>query len=229
MPTPGSPGPRPSRSSLPHTADDPTRYAARFAVLSPILFTATWLILGLLYDGYSTVGGTISVLAAYGAPYAAVMIAAFVVQGAAMITIGVLVGRRLPRSAPAAAVLGLNGVGTVVVGLVRTTCGDGDRSWCADSSGYAASVTAHAAIATVTLLLLAVAPLVVAWGAGREDRAVRSVSLIVFALGTPLLIWFAVDTGAGWAEKLFVTLLIGWAGWLGVHAARTTGEAGYRS
>lgn len=213
---------------MPPATDNSIRYAARFAVLSPILFTATWLILGLLYEGYSTVGGTISVLAAYGAPYAAVMIIAFVIQGTAMITIAVLVRRWLPRSAPAAAVLGLNGAGTAVVGLVRTTCGEGDRSWCSVSGGYAASVTAHAAIATVTLLLLAVAPLVVAWGAGRVDRSLRSVTLAVSALGTPLLIWFAVDTGAGWAEKLFVTLLIGWAGWLGHRAARTTAD-GYRS
>ncbi|CAN5356709.1 hypothetical protein BH20ACT5_BH20ACT5_21070 [soil metagenome] len=195
------------------------RYAGRFAVLGPVLFTLAWLALGLLHQGYSTVGGTISVLAAYGAPFAVVMIAAFAVQATAMVTIAVLVGTRLPRSRPAALVLGLNGVGTLLAGLVRTVCGAQDRSWCADTGPHPTAVSAHVAIATVTLLLLAVAPLVVAGGAGRQDRRLRTVSVIVFALGTPLLVWFALDTGAGWAEKLFITLLIGWAGWLGYRAA----------
>lgn len=179
-------------------------------VAGPVLLTATWFALGAGHDGYSQVDGTISVLAAYGAPGAGLMVASFLLQAAAML---VTAGLLRVAARPVAVLLAVNGAGTVAVALARTTCGGPDADWCRVSE-HPLSAGLHVAVASVSLLALAAAPWVALW-LGRD----RVGSLLAAVVGTPMLVAFGVGAAGGWAEKGFVTVAIGWAAWAGRRAA----------
>jgi hypothetical membrane protein len=177
------------------------------ALIGPAFYTATWLVLGVSNDGYSHVDGSISVLGAYGAPYAWVMAVAFVVQATAMALAGWLL-HAVDR--PTSALLTVNAVATVVVAAARIGCGQGDADWCTPSM-HPLSEAVHTMAATVALVTLSVAPLVFGLRRWRERRAESLTALAAFAVMAPLLVWFGIASGAGWAEKAEVTIGIFWA------------------
>lgn len=170
----------------------------------PLLFTLAWLVLGLSHPGYSQAEDSISVLAAYRAPSAWVMSAAFVVQALSMAVAGA--GLR-KRSGGAALLLLVNAVATLVVAAARIPCGADDAAWCAPSE-HPTSYAVHVVAATLALTALALAPAVAAvQGSGRLAASGVAASAVM----VPLLVWFAVADGAGWAEKAVVTVGIWWA------------------
>lgn len=174
-------------------------------VLGPVGYTATWVVLGQAHDGYSQHDDSISVLAAFGAPMAWVMTVAFVVQAAAMAAAG---GRLRDRSRLTALLLLVNAVATLLVAAAPISCGAPDATWCTPSN-HPASYAVHVAAATLALSALATAPLAYAVsGRRRSGRPVAAVAGLVMVV---LLGWFAVEDAAGWAEKVMVTVGIGWA------------------
>lgn len=146
-------------------------------------------------------------LAAYGAPLGWVMTAAFVVQAAAMAGAGYAL-RRL--SAPVAVLLCVNALATLVVAAARIPCGDADASWCVPSQ-HPTSYAVHIAAATVALTTLALAPLAAGLALRRSAPRWAATGLCAAAVMLPLLAFFAVADGAGWAEKIEVTVGIFWA------------------
>lgn len=171
----------------------------------PLLFTLSWLLLGWSQPGYSQRADSISVLAAYGAPLAAVMTAAFLGQAVAMAA----AGWALRRVAPAAGVLlAVNAVATVVLTVARIPCRAGDATWCTPSE-HPTSYAVHVVAATVALVALSLAPAVAAARLRRTGWVWSGAAAT--GLMVPLLAWFAVATAAGWAEKAVVTVGIGWA------------------
>jgi hypothetical protein len=170
---------------------------------APPIFTGSWLVLGALQDGYSQRAGTISALAAEGAPYAGAMVAAFVVQG-----FGQLAGAALARAAPPApwvsGWLAVGGVGTLLAGAVRLP----------DAGGSPLLATGHALAATAAFGGLHLAVL-----AGALSRAVprwlRVSAVAALAVAVPHLVWFVTKLGQdepyfGYAEKVFTTVLLAW-------------------
>lgn len=153
-------------------------------------------------------------LAAYGAPYAGLMVAAFVLQAAAMALAGWLL-RGVDRSA--AVLLALNAGATVVVAAARIGCGEEAASWCTPSA-QPLSTAVHIGAATIALVTLSLAPLVFGLRAHRGRRPGSVPALASFAVMAPLLVWFAVAESSGWAEKVVVTVGIGWAATAAVAA-----------
>lgn len=171
--------------------------------LGPAVYTATWLLLGQSHDGYSQHDDSISALAAFGAPLAWVMTVAFVVQSAAIAAAAWgLRGHGLTAS-----LLSTNAVGTFVVSAAPISCGAQDATWCVQSE-HPTSSAVHVAAATVALSALAAAPLAYAWPPRRAGWPIAAVAGIVMVV---LLVWFAVSTAAGWAEKIMITVGICWA------------------
>lgn len=180
----------------------------------PALFTATWLVLGWLHPGYSQIADSISVLAAYGAPGAAFMTAAFLAQAASM---ALAAGRLRSVTRPAAALLLVNAVATVVVAAARIPCRAGDAAW-SRPSDHPTSYAVHVVAATVALSALSLAPLLAAVGTRRSEPTLAATGLAAGAVMLPLLAWFAVAGGVGWAEKAVVTVGIWWAAALATTA-----------
>ncbi len=179
----------------------------RIALLAgPALFTTAWLGLGWLHPDYSQIADSISVLAAYGAPGAAFMTAAFLAQAASM---ALAAGRLRSVTRPAAALLLVNAVATVVVAAARIPCRAGDAAW-SRPSDHPTSYAVHVVAATVALSALSLAPLL-AFGTRRSAPTLAATGLAAGAVMLPLLAWFAVAGGAGWAEKAVVTVGIWWA------------------
>lgn len=178
-----------------------------FAAIGPILYTTAWLLLGFSHDGYSHVGGSISVLAAYEAPYAWVMTAAFVLQAAAMAIAGWLL-----RFADRATfvILAINAIATVAVAAARIGCGSEDATWCTPSE-HPLSTAVHIGVATIALVTLSLAPLVFGLRTRSSNRDGSRAALACFAVMVPLLVWFGIAETSGWAEKAVVTIGIFWA------------------
>ncbi len=185
-----------------------TRFASRALVLiGPVVFTGSWLLLGFSHDGYSHVEGSISVLAAYGAPGAWVMAVAFVVQAVAMAVAGWLLR---PVDRLTAAVLAVNATATLVVAVARVGCGGGDAAWCTPSA-HPLSQVVHVVAATIALTTLSLAPLVLGLRRRSTHPTEARAALACFAVLAPLLVWFGFADAAGWAEKAVVTIGIFWA------------------
>src|SRR4051794_24230019 len=87
------------------------------ATAGPVLFTATWLVVGLVQARYSAHRSTISALAAVGAPHAAWVVAAFVVQGLGQLACARLAWHR-DGARWVAAWLAISAAGTIAAGLL---------------------------------------------------------------------------------------------------------------
>lgn len=183
---------------------------ALLLLAGPALFTLAWLLLGWSHPGYSQVEDSISVLAAYRAPGAWVMSAAFVLQALSMATAGVLLRR---RSGWAAALLLVNAAATLVVAAARIPCGPDDAAWCLPSE-HPTSYAVHVVAATLALTSLSLAP---AATAVQGSGGLASSGLAASVVMVPLLVWFAAADAAGWAEKAVVTVGIWWAAAAGVR------------
>lgn len=202
------------------------------AVAGQVLFTAAWLLLPLIHDGYSHASDTISVLAAVGAPAWQLMSAGFLTCSAGFVAAAVVVARRTyrrggTRGLAVPVLLCLAAAGTLTAALARTVCGQDSASWCTPGEGDPLSAAAHGIGAGVAFASLHAAALVVAVTARRGSalEGTRTVSIVVLTLSLPHLAWFGLqldDPGEwfGYAEKVFVTLTNGWAAWLALWCAR---------
>lgn len=170
---------------------------------APVLFTGAWWALGSATPGSSQLDDTISAVAAVGAPRAGLMVAAFLVQG-----LGQLAGARLALAAPragwVAAMLAVGGIGTLLAGAVRLP-GDGGPAWA--SAGHALAATA--AFAGLHLAVLAGAL------SRSVPRRLRVAAVAALVVALPHLAWFLAhlgsgDAAAGYAEKVFTTVLLVW-------------------
>ncbi len=170
---------------------------------APVLFTAAWWALGSATGGYSQRADTISAVAAVGAPHAALMVPAFLVQG-----LGQLAGARLalldPRASRVATWLAVGGVGTLLAGVVRLP-DDGGPAWL--STGHALAATAAFAGLHLAVLAGALSPSVPRW--------LRVAAVVALAVALPHLGWFLAhlaggDAWSGYCEKVFTTVLLAW-------------------
>ena len=173
------------------------------AVGAPVLFTAAWLLIGAATAGYSQRADTISALAGVGAAHAALMVAAFLVQGLGQLT-GAVLARREPAARWVGRWLVVAGVGTLLAGVIRLP----------DGGGPAWLSTAHALAATAAFGGLHLAVL-----AGALSRALpprlRVAAVVALVVALPHLGWFLADLGGGgpwfgYAEKAFTTVLLAW-------------------
>ena len=174
------------------------RRLALLAVSGPVVFTASWWLLGAATPGYDHARDSISAVATTGHPFALPMAAAFVWQGLAQLGNGWLLSRTGHRAL--AAVLAGSGLGTLAVAALPLP----------ELGGAAWRGPAHTAAATLALGLLHVAA-----GAGALDTRlpgrVRALGAAALAVALPCTWWFlrAGSTGTGgYAEKLMTTVLL---------------------
>lgn len=144
------------------------------------------------------------------------MTVGFVVQAAAMALAGWLLAT---VDRVTAALLAVNSVATVVVAAARIGCGGVDADWCTPSA-HPLSEGFHLVAATIALGTLSLAPLAFGLRRWRERRAESLTALAAFAVMAPLLVWFGIASGAGWAEKAEVTIGIFWAALAAVTLGR---------
>lgn len=179
------------------------------AAAGPVVFTATWAVLGALRPGYSGSRSTISALAAVGAPHAGWMVAAFVVQGLCQVAGAALTWQR-DGARWVAVPLATSGLGTVLAGLAPLPGPAGGTTGGAHSLGATLAFTG---------LHLAVVGGVCSPGLPRWLRLAGALALVV---ALPDLAWFLAHLGAdgtwyGGSERTFVTVLLAWCVALALH------------
>lgn len=180
---------------------------------APVVFTGGWALLGELTDGYSQRADTISALAAIGAPQAAPMVGAFVIQGCGQLA-GAVLAARQPAARWVSAALTVAGVGTLLAGAIRLP-DDGGPAWL--SAGHAVAATAAFGALHLAALAGAMTPAVPRW--------LRAGAVVALAVALPHLVWFVADLGDpgpwfGYAEKAFTTVLLAWCAALAVWRRR---------
>jgi hypothetical membrane protein len=200
------------------------------AVAGPVLFTAAWLLAGLVQNDYGPRREDISALAALDAQHAWIMIAGIVALGLSLVALGLgLVGAiEDGRSATVGVILlVLAGVMFVVAGIARDDCSSelqackkrvnaGDVSW---------HHQVHDNVGIAVFLALVLAPLVLARAFRRDSRwrDLRRYSLVTGAVTFALLLVFGGDSFSGWnglAERILVTIPLVWIAVLGTRLAR---------
>lgn len=194
------------------------------AVLGPILWTLSWLLTPLLYDGYDPVSETVSVLAAYGADYPQFVIGGLFAEGLAIAAMSVLAwwaGRRVISVLAA-----FSAVGTIVAAFARIACDSTNSAWCTvqPAGSYGTSELLHGVGASIGFVALAVAPLVAAI---HEHGRTRVVDIAAGIVGLTALAAFQLtlsDIGgtrdiAGLVERLVLPVIDAWAAWFAVRCA----------
>src|SRR5215467_14021021 len=200
------------------------------AVAGPVLFTAAWLLAGLVQDDYGPRREDISALAALDAQHAWITIAGIVALGLSLVALGLGLAGAIDdgRSATVGAILlVVAGLMFVVAGVARDDCSSelqackkrvdaGDVSW---------HHTVHDNVGIAVFLVLVLAPLVLA-RAFRRDRRWRNLrrySLVTGALTLVLLLVFGGGSFSGWnglAERILVTIPLVWIAVLGTRLVR---------
>jgi hypothetical protein len=204
----------------------PLRLAGGWAgVLAPVVYVATWAVLGATRPGYDPVRQAISELGEQGASTAPAMSLGFVVFGllglpfAAALRRTLPVGGRLARVVAATAAL----CGLATIGAAVLPCSPG-----CPGPGATATDTGHAVVAVVGYLALMGTPLLVWLALRRTDssgwRRFGRWSLTAGALGSALMLgwalgWFGDAGGA--AQRGFNTLADAWWATAGVAVIRT--------
>lgn len=194
------------------------------AVAGPVLFTLTWMLLGWLHVGYRPDRETISSLSAHGAPGWPVMVAGQMSLVVAFLAVATLCVRVLGRPGIGPAGLyGLAAVGTVQASAFRTICTQVDAGWCTPMprSAFPHQQWAHGIGTAMPFVSLPLACLVVAWVTRRVDglRDVAVLALAVLVVALPSVLWFLTQ-GTDWhglSEKLFLTSLAAFTGYLGLR------------
>jgi len=173
-----------------------SRSLALAGVAGPVGFIAGWLVAGALTAGYSSVDEAISRLAANGAPNRALMTAAFVCFGIAVPAYALVLRRRLPGPAWAAAAA--SGVATLGVALFPLGISAG-----VDSAHNALAGLGYAALVAVPLL--AAGPL-----AEGSHRRAAAASLVVGVAAGLCLMASLLGPVHGLDQRVGLTLLDLW-------------------
>jgi hypothetical protein len=186
-----------------------TRHAVVIAAicgsLAPVVFTAAWVIGGLLQDGYSARREDISALAAVDAERAWVMIIGLVVAG--LLTLVFATGLRAELGAGLStsfgcALVAFVGVGLLGLGLLRNDCSsvtDACRSR-VEAGEVSWQHTAHDVLSAPVLAAAVVAPLVLGLRFGKERRW-RLLAPLSFGAAVLLAVLFSLggtDAIPGW-------------------------------
>jgi len=140
---------------------------------STLMFTMGWLVAGRLHSEYSARRDYISSLAAADAPNAWIMIAACVVFGLGVLSLGIGLYKALPDQFGRLGAVGVMaaGVGLVVTGLARHDCSLQDPA-CADrvSAGMVSGEHALHDVASISVFVIAgLSQLVIARSLRRRD------------------------------------------------------------
>jgi hypothetical membrane protein len=198
------------------------------AVTGPLFFTITWIVAGILQDGYSLRQDFISELAALDARHPWIMIIGFLWLGAGTVALGIgLAGALEGRLARIGSILvALAGVGIIVAGLARVDCRSrlaacaarieaGDVSWHSE---------AHELVSLVVFLALVAAPLVLARAISGDAlwRDLRAYSITTGVVGLVLLVLLSSVAGSwsGLVQRVFLTVLLLWIAILGARLIR---------
>lgn len=181
----------------------PARSLRVLAAGAPFVFTLAWLVLGALTPGFSGVDQSISSIAQLGAPLAAWMAAAFVLQGLGQCA-GAVLAWRTPQARLVAASLALAGAGTIGVGAFPLPGPDGPN-WLG---------SAHSVFAAAAFLGLHLAAATAA-ASSAVPRWLRGLAVLALAVALPNLAFFLAHLGRdgtwfGGSERAFVTVLIAW-------------------
>jgi Protein of unknown function (DUF998) len=192
----------------------------------PVVFTLDWLLLGFTHLEYAPRRETISALSAHDAPGWAWMVAGQVAMVAGCLAIAALVRAALGRRGRAGAVLMvLAGYGIVQASAFRTICNRSDSAWCTPlpRSAYPDQQWLHGTGTGVAFGSLLLGCLAVAWAAwGARLVVLAAVSATAGMISLPLVAWFLSNAESSWhgfAEKLFLITLAGWATYVGHRLA----------
>lgn len=192
------------------------------AVAGPLLFTLVWVLLARSHAGYRPARETISSLSAHGAPGWPVMVAGQAALVVAFLAVATLCVRALGRAGIGPAVLfGIAAAGTFQASVFRTICTQVDAGWCTPMprSAFPHQQWAHGVGTALPFVALPLACLVVAWVAWRVEglRDLAVVALAVLVVALPSVLWFLTQ-GTDWhglSEKVFLTSLAAFTGYLG--------------
>jgi hypothetical protein len=200
------------------------------AVGGPVIFTAVWLSLGLAHRRYSLRTETISALSAHNAPGWPVMVVGQLVLAAGLFALAALTVDTLGRRGAGAAILiTLGAAGTVQASIARTICFTNDGRWCTPlpRSAYPSAQWVHGIGTGIVFSSIILACFVLAWAVAPISVLddVRWVSIGTATLGIPLVLWFLRNVQTSWhgfAEKLFLLALGGWASYVGYRLGTTS-------
>ncbi|MGQ0624480.1 MAG: DUF998 domain-containing protein [Sporichthyaceae bacterium] len=193
------------------SADRRTQLAWATGVAGPAAFIGAWAAGGILAEGYSPAGDTISRLAEQGAATAPLMTAGFVGFGLLMPIFARELGRSLDSVGVRVAVT-ISALGTLSVAAFAVTAEGGTS---ADSIHYASAGAAYAA--NVLAPLLAARHLITA----HERRLSR---LAAAAIAAALVGSLLTKDLTGLLQRTGLTLFDAWAIWMawrGLRAARS--------
>lgn len=161
---------------------------ALWGIVGPAGFIASWVIAGLLRDGYDIVDDAISRLAEQGAPYRWIVLTGIVIVSVASILLGALVRRRWDsRIAPVVMAI----AGSSALALAVFPCSPG----CPGLSGEFTD-SAHSVAAVVHYVTFGLSPLVLALDSrGYTSRGYKAFSILATLFGGAFL--FSQFTGWG--------------------------------
>jgi hypothetical protein len=198
------------------------------AVAGPLVFTVTWVVLGWSHRGYRPRQETISSLSAHDVPAWGWMVAGQLALAAGFVALALLLPRGLGRLGLIPAVFAaVAAYGTVQASAFRTICNRADVTWCTElpRSAYPRSQWLHGTgtgVAFGGVLAACLATAWVSWRLGPLVRDVAVVSTVVLAVSAPHVVWFLLSAENSWhgfAEKVFLVALAGWASWTGGRLA----------
>lgn len=217
-----------------------TRRIAQAAVAGQVVFTLGWLVAGAAEGhGYSVADHEISDLAALTAHAAPVLLVAQAVCGIATAMFGLVALPRLLHGTRGATLAGVLiaasalGAGNVSDALFRLDCRAADG--CSQPESTASwHGQIHGAVGLLTILVLAVAPFVVA-RVLRRNAAWADLARPSLAFGVVLLLSLVVGVGltdrpgAGLAQRMLALAAATWVALLGLRAARLAVASGRRA
>lgn len=205
------------------------RLLAGCGALAPVVFTATWVVAGVVQKSYSARREDISALAARTAEHPWLMIAGLVTTGLLVVGFALVLHRGLRRGSVAGpALVALSGLGVVALGLLRDDCSTvtedcqtrveaGEVSW---------QHTAHEVVSVPVFAAAVAAPVVLALRF-RADANWRSLTLCSAAATPVLAALFAlgglepVPSWNGVMQRLAVSVALLWLEVVALHLLMT--------
>ena len=201
-----------------HLSVDRVHALGALGTVAPLVFTLDWLLLGLWHRGYDPSRETISSLSAHDATGWPWMVAGQISMAAGALAVALLARSALGRpGAVGAAFMALACYGIVQASVFRTICNHSDSRWCMPlpRSAFPHQQWLHGIGTGVAFASLLLGCLGVAWAARRARLMdVAVVSAAAGLISVPLVAWFLSNAESalhGFAEKLFLLTLAGWA------------------
>jgi hypothetical protein len=204
------------------------RLLAACGALAPVIFTAAWIVAGLVQDGYSARREDISGLAARSAEYPWLMMAGLLTTGLLVAAFALALHHGVRRGSVAGpALVALCGLGIVALGLLRNDCSSlteecesrveaGEVSW---------QHTAHDLVSVPVFAAAIAAPLVLALRF-RADPSWRSLAPVSGAAAAVLGAFFAlggIEAAPSWngvIQRVAVSAELLWLEVAALHLLR---------